>query len=32
MKKKQRLNYFEEFIKGVNYSIECSNLLLKKFE
>lgn len=33
--KKQRLNYFDEFIKGIDYSIECSNLLLnnlKKFD
>lgn len=33
--KKQRLNYFDEFIKGVDYSIQCSKLLLenlKKFD
>lgn len=30
--KKKRLNYFDEFLKEVDYSIECSNLLLKNLK
>lgn len=30
--KKQRLNYFNEFIKGVEYSITCSKMLLKNLK
>ncbi|MDO5555286.1 MAG: DUF47 family protein [Clostridia bacterium] len=27
--KKEKLNYFDEFIKGTEYSIKCSNMLLE---
>lgn len=30
--KKQRLNYFDEFIKAIDYSIKCSNLLLENLQ